>query len=130
MRSLKRAVAITLSAAMLTTAVAAPAAWAGDRHHSGSQGGWQQPRRSHDNTGALIGLGILGLATAAIVANASHAEPAPVYYAPPQPAYYPPQQTYYAPQPQPVYAQPCANYTTVNGAPACIYADGTWQYVR
>ena len=121
MRSLKRAVAITLSAAILTTAVAAPAAWAGDRYH------YRSAHRSHDNTGALIGLGILGLATAAIIANANHADAAPAYYPPPT-TYYPPQASYY--QPQPVYANPCTSYSTVNGSPVCILPDGTWQYVR
>ena len=121
-----RGVAILVSTALLASTAIAPMAEARDRHQP------QHAQRSHghDNTGALIGLGIFALAGAALIASASQpAEPvyapAPVY--PPQPTYLP-QPSYQPIYAQPGYAQP--NCTTINGYAACQAPDGTWQYVR
>jgi hypothetical protein len=157
MNTLTRRIGVALTAALLATTAIAPMAsarqyqgeqrhesWHGEQQHRADWHGAPQQRadwhgeQHRDNggdngAGLALGLGIAALAGVAIW-NASQ-PPAPVY----QPAYpaYPQQsygQPYYAPtyvQPayaQPAYAQPSC--TTINGAPACMGADGNWYYVR
>jgi hypothetical protein len=114
MKTAARTIAVALVAAVAATAAIAPAASARewqDQHRT-----WhQEPARGHDDTAALIGLGIAAFAGAALIASATQ-QPA---YAPP-PAYYR----------QPAYAAPSPTCTTINGYAACIGPDGTWQYVR
>jgi hypothetical protein len=150
MNTLTRRIGVALTAALLATTAIAPMAsarqyqgeqryesWHGEAQHRADWHGapeqradWHGERQGdHDNgAGLALGLGIAALAGVAIW-NASQA-PAPVYQtaypAYPQPSY---GQPYYAPTyVQPGYAQPSC--TTVNGAAACMGADGNWYYVR
>ncbi len=146
MNTLTRRIGVALTAALLATTAIAPMAsarqyqgeqrqqaWHGDSQHRGDWRGapeqradWHGERHDNDNgAGLALGLGIAALAGVAIW-NASQA-PAPVYQPVyPQPSY---GQPYYAPTyVQPAYAQPSC--TTINGAPACMGADGNWYYVR
>jgi hypothetical protein len=121
-----RAIAIALSALMATTAVAPMASaheWQGRTRYV------RPVERHHDNTAAILGLGLAAVAGFALLANSAQAQPV---YAAPAPAYVP--EAVYAPQPvyapQAAYAQPAPTCTTINGAAACIGPDGNWQYVR
>ena len=119
-----RAIAIALSALTATTAVA-PMASAHDWH--GRTQYVRPVERHHDNTAAVVGLGLAAIAGIALLANSAQAQPV---YAAPAPVYAP--QPVYA-QPayaEPAYGQPGPTCTTINGAAACIGPDGNWQYVR
>jgi len=152
MNTLTRRIGVALTAALLATTAIAPMAsarpfqgeqrqseqrqqaWHGDSQHRGDWRGapeqradWhgEQHRDNGGDNGAGLALGIAALAGVAIW-NASQ-PPAPAYQpAYPQPSY---GQPYYAPTyVQPAYAQPSC--TTINGAAACVGADGNWYYVR
>jgi hypothetical protein len=115
------------------------AEWHGDSPHRADWHGVPQQRadwhgeQHRDNggdngAGLALGLGIAALAGVAIWSASQAPAPAyqPAYPAYPQPSY---GQPYYAPTyVQPAYAQPSC--TTINGAPACMGADGNWYYVR
>ena len=126
MTTASRGIAILVSTALLATTAMVPMASARDRNGPPHQQR-HATHRGHDNSAALIGLGIFALAGAAIIAGAS--QPAQPVYAP-QP-YYPPQPAYAQPvYGQQVYGQASPTCTTINGYAACLAADGTWQYVR
>jgi hypothetical protein len=145
MNTLTRRIGVALTAALLATTAIAPMASArqyqgeqrqGEQRQQAWHGAPQQRAEWHgeqrrdnghdDGAGLALGLGLAALAGVAIW-NASQA---PVYQ-PAYPAY--PQQSYGQPYYAPTYAQPGygqPNCTTINGAPACMAPDGTWQYVR
>ena len=120
MTTVSRGIAVALSTVLLATTAIAPMASARDRHGHPQRHAHSQ-HRGGDNTGALIGLGIVALAGAAIIASAAQ---------PPQPSYWP--RTSYV---QPIYdpqafGQSAPTCTTINGYAACLGPDGTWHYVR
>ena len=151
MNTLTRRIGVALTAALLATTAIAPMAsarqyqgeqrhesWHGEQQHRADwhgapqqRAGWhgEQHRDSGGDNGAGLALG-LGVAALAGVAIWSASQPPAAVYQPAYPAY--PQQShgqpYYAPTyAQPAYAQPSC--TTINGAPACMGADGNWYYV-
>jgi hypothetical protein len=112
MKTAIRRIAVALSAALIATTALTPLASA-QEWHAQQHRQWQgEQRQGHDDSAALIGLGLFALVGAAIIANAAQA--------PAEPAY----------APQPAYAPPAPICTTINGYAACIGPDGTWQYVR
>jgi hypothetical protein len=125
MNTLTRRIGVALTVALLATTAIAPMAsaqgWQGNPRdwHGGPH------RRSGNNAGLVLGLGIAAIAGIALLSTADHA-PQPVYQpaypAYPQPAYRQPAYT------QPAYGQPSC--TTINGAAACLSPDGAWHYVR
>lgn len=134
MNTLTRRIGVALTAALLATTAIAPMASAREWRGQQRQQNWHHDER-HDggngNGAALaIGLGLAAVAGIAILSANSAPQPVyqPAYPAYPQPSYVQPA---YAP---PVYAQPAyaaqPNCTTINGAPACMAADGNWYYVR
>jgi hypothetical protein len=141
MNTLTRRIGVALTAALLATTAIAPMAsarqyqgeqrqgeqrqaWHGAPQRAAEWPGEQHRDNGHDHgAGLALGLGLAALAGVAIW----NANQAPVY----QPAY--PQQSYGQPYYAPTYAQPGygqPNCTTINGAPACMGADGNWYYVR
>jgi len=132
MTTVSRGIAVALSTVLLATTAIAPMASARDRHGHPQRHAHSQ-HRGGDNTGALIGLGIVALAGAAIIASAAQ-PPQPVYAPPPA---YPPQPSYWprTSYVQPIYdpqafGQSAPTCTTINGYAACLGPDGTWHYVR
>jgi hypothetical protein len=130
MNTLTRKIGIGFAAALLATTAIAPLAsareWRGEPHR-----GRVEAHHDGGNGAALaVGLGLAAVAGIALLSANQAPQPVyqPVYPAYPQPSYVQPA---YAP---PVYAQPAyaaqPNCTTINGAPACMGADGNWYYVR
>lgn len=63
----------------------------GDRYDRGDRRDWDRDRHRDRDTGALIGVGILGLAIGAAIASSDRhppPPPQPVYYREPPPSYY------------------------------------------
>lgn len=120
MTTAPRKTALAFAAALVGTTALAPLASARDWHAPPAAHQWRGEAHGggHDDTAAILGFGLIALAGAAIIANATPAPaPAPVY----APLY-----PYAAP---PAYA-PAPACTTINGYAACLGPDGTWQYVR
>lgn len=137
MNTLTRRIGVALTAALLATTAIAPVAsargWQGEQRQQSWHGEQRHDDRrddGHGNGGALaLGLGLAAIAGIAILSANQAPQPVyqPAYPAYPQPSYVQP--TYAPPvYAQPAYAQPSC--TTINGAPACMSADGNWYYVR
>jgi hypothetical protein len=84
-----------IAAAMVTALAVAPVAQARDWHDHG-RGGYRGDYRHHNNAGAAIIGGLIGLGVGAAIASGGYAAPPPAYYAP-APGYYapPPPAVYY-----------------------------------